>query len=257
MISPGNGAGRFLLRMEDIDQTRCKEEFVEQIMDDLHWLGLTWDGEVRRQSEHFDDYRKALDKLEAQNLLYPCFCSRKEIQEEIARSAHAPHGPEGFHYPGTCRSLSPDERHQKISAGDSFALRLDMNKALDYLTAPLAWHDRLKGEQPATPEILGDVILARKDTPASYHLSVVLDDADQGISHVVRGEDLFYATHLHRLLQHLLGLPVPDYYHHPLILDENGKRYSKRDQGVTLKHFRDEGAPPTRVLDLIYENINR
>ena len=249
--------GRFLLRMEDIDQTRCKPEYVDQIIDDLRWLGLTWDGQVRRQSEHFDDYRRALDHLEREGLLYPCFCSRKEIQEEIARSAHAPHGPEGFHYPGTCRELSAEERGQKIAAGDSFALRLDMQQALSRLAAPLSWHDLIKGKQVATPEILGDVVLARKDTPASYHLSVVVDDADQGVSHVIRGEDLFYATHLHRLLQHLLNLPVPDYLHHPLIVDENGKRFSKRNQSVTLKHFREEGAPPSRVLDLISGSINR
>ncbi|WP_417317494.1 tRNA glutamyl-Q(34) synthetase GluQRS [Emcibacter sp.] len=242
--------GQFLLRMEDIDQTRCKPDFIDQIVEDLHWLGLTWDGEIRLQSEHFDDYRKVLDSLEEEGLLYPCFCSRKEIQEEIARSAHAPHGPEGHLYPGTCRKMSLEERNRRITAGESYALRLDMNLALQSLTAPLTWHDREKGLQTATPEILGDVVLARKDTPASYHLSVVLDDADQSISHVIRGEDLFYATHLHRLLQHILKLPVPEYFHHPLILDHKGKRFSKREESVTLKHLRETGHRPDEIFAL-------
>ncbi|WP_321392603.1 tRNA glutamyl-Q(34) synthetase GluQRS [Emcibacter sp.] len=242
--------GSFLLRMEDIDQTRCKAEYIDQIIDDLQWLGLTWDGEVRRQSDHFDDYREALARLEEKNLLYPCFCSRKEIKEEISRSAHAPHGPEGHLYPGTCRALSGSERARKIADGESFALRLDMASALTGLHGPLTWHDRKKGTQTATPEILGDVVLARKETPASYHLSVVLDDADQKISHVIRGEDLFYATHLHRLLQHLLNLPVPEYFHHPLVVDQSGKRFSKRDQSVTLKHLRDKGHQPADVFAL-------
>ena len=230
--------GRFILRIEDIDAGRCRPEFETGIYEDLAWLGLRWEGPVRRQSEHFGDYRAALDQLAERGLLYPCFCTRREIQEEIARAPSAPHGPEGALYPGTCRALSGAARRRRIDSGAAYALRLDVEKA-KARTGPLDWFDHDRGEQAATPEILGDAVLARKDTPASYHLCVTLDDHLQGINLVTRGEDLFYATHLHRLLQALLGLNAPEYHHHKLLLDHEGKRFAKRNNSVTLQYLRE------------------
>ncbi|HIF26419.1 MAG TPA: tRNA glutamyl-Q(34) synthetase GluQRS [Micavibrio sp.] len=242
--------GRFILRIEDIDTIRCRAEFEEGIFEDLAWLGLSWETPVRRQSEHFEEYKKALQTLQSQDLLYPCFCTRKEIQEEVARADSAPHGPEGALYPGTCRHLSDDERAARIKNGDAYALRLDISKALSTLEAPLEWEDLDKGLQIATPEILGDVVLARKDTPASYHFCVTLDDHLQGVTLVTRGEDLFYATHLHRLLQHLMNLNVPQWRHHGLLLDDEGKRFAKRNQSVTIQHMREvQNLSPQEVID--------
>jgi glutamyl-Q tRNA(Asp) synthetase len=239
--------GRFILRIEDIDATRCRPEFETDIYEDLRWLGLVWEEPVRRQSEHMAEYRGAIDVLASQGLIYPCFCTRKEIQEEIARAGSAPHGPEGLLYPGTCRHLSRGEREARIAASASYALRLDMHKALGQLEGPLYWTDLAKGPQRAMPEILGDPVLARKDVMASYHLCVTLDDHLQGITHVTRGEDLFYATHLHRLLQHLLNLNVPTWHHHPLLLDHEGKRFAKRNRSVTLESLRQDGKTPADV----------
>jgi len=238
--------GRFLLRIEDIDRARCREEFVAAILEDLAWLGLDWDGAVRRQSEHFDDYRAALGKLDAQRLIYPCFCTRAAIKAEIARAVDAPQGEEGPLYPGTCRSLSEEERERRRGAGESFALRLDVTKAVA-LTGPLFWEDEQRGRIAAAPEALGDVVLARKDTPASYHLAVTVDDALQGVTLVTRGEDLFTATHIHRLLQALLDLPTPRYRHHRLLTDAGGKRFAKRDKALTLRALREAGKTPAEV----------
>jgi glutamyl-Q tRNA(Asp) synthetase len=234
--------GRFLLRIEDIDEGRCREEFVGAIVRDLAWLGLDWDGEVRRQSRHLADYRAALARLERDGLLYPCFCTRADI----ARALDAPQGPEGPVYPGTCRALSADERAQKIAEGRSFALRLDVAKALAR-TGPLAWHDELAGSVAADPLALGDVVLGRKDAPTSYHLAVTLDDAAQGVTLVTRGVDLFAATHVHRLLQALFDLPVPRYRHHPLLTDAGGRRLAKRDKALTLASLRQSGLSPEAV----------
>lgn len=243
--------GRFLLRIEDIDRTRCRPEFERGIGEDLAWLGLEWESPVRRQSDHMPDYQKALDGLRARGLLYPCFCTRAEIQAETARSASAPHGPEGALYPGTCRTLSQAEREDRLAENRPCAFRLDMEKAIAQAHAPLFWTDREKGEQRAAPEILGDVVLARKDVYAGYHLCVTLDDHLQGVTLVTRGADLFHATHLHRLLQDLLGLDVPQWHHHRLLLDENGKRFAKRDAALTLRHLREEqGLSPAAVLRL-------
>ena len=238
--------GRFLLRIEDIDLARCRPEFDAAIRDDLAWLGLAWNGEVRRQSEYFDDYKAALATLDAQELLYPCFCTRKNIQAEIARAGGAPQGEEGPVYPGTCRHLSPAERQQRIDAGVDYALRLDVGTALAR-TGPLDWLEA-GSRIAADPAALGDVVLARKDVPTSYHLAVTVDDALQGVTLVTRGVDLFAATHIHRLLQALLGLPTPAYRHHPLLTDASGRRLAKRDRALTIRAMREAGMSPAAVL---------
>lgn len=240
--------GRFLLRLEDIDTVRCRPEFAEAILTDLRWLGLDWDGPVRKQSEHLDDYRTALGRLQGRGLLYPCFCTRKEIEAEIARSGHAPHGPDGVLYPGTCRGLDPSERQHRLDSGQPYALRLDMQAAIAQ-AGPLTWRDLEAGLQTARPDIFGDVVLARKDTPTSYHLAVVWDDALQGITLVTRGHDLFEASHVHRLLQALLALPVPDYRHHPLLTDAEGRRYAKRDKALTIASLRQSGHTPAQIRE--------
>lgn len=238
--------GRFLIRLEDIDGTRARPEYEQAIFEDLAWLGLEWELPVRRQSDHFDDYRAALAKLEALGVLYPCFCTRREIQEEIARAGNAPQGPDGPLYPGTCRQRSADERAERLAQGEAYALRLDVTKAMAEVSE-LICKDRAHGLFKAQPDVFGDVVLARKDTPASYHLAVVVDDALQGITLVTRGEDLLEATHLHRLLQELLGLPVPEWHHHRLITDENGKRLAKRDDARSLRSLRAAGWTPDQV----------
>jgi glutamyl-Q tRNA(Asp) synthetase len=241
-----DAGGRFLLRIEDIDHRRCRPEFTAAILQDLAWLGLDWDGEVRRQSEHLADYRAALHRLEAQGLLYPCFCTRAAIKAEMARADAAPHGPEGPLYPGTCRGLAAAARTERVAAGESFALRLDAAKAMT-LTGPLWWEDDAAGRVAADPASHGDVVLARKETPTSYHLAVTVDDALQGVSLVTRGEDLFAATHVHRLLQALLELPVPRYRHHRLLTDAAGRRFAKRDRALTLRSLRDGGRSPAEA----------
>jgi glutamyl-Q tRNA(Asp) synthetase len=243
--------GRFLLRIEDIDQTRARPEYIEAIYEDLAWLGLIWETPVRVQSAHFNDYQAVLDRLADRDLLYPCFCTRKDIQAEIARIGNAPHGPDGALYPGTCRHLSASERADRIVAGDSYALRLDMGRAMKQGGKRLYWHDRAAGRQVATPEIFGDVVLARKDTPTSYHVSVTLDDHLQEISLVTRGEDLFFASHLHRLLQELLGYNIPEYHHHKLLTGPDGKRFAKRDKSETLRSMRDKGVCVAKIFDMV------
>jgi glutamyl-Q tRNA(Asp) synthetase len=233
--------GRFLLRIEDIDPTRCTRENADQIFEDLAWLGIEWETPVRFQSEHRADFSAAADHLSARGLLYPCFCTRTDIQREIERAGHAPHGSEGPLYPGTCRRLSEDERIARLAAGTPHALRLDLEKALSLTGPGLTWTDTNHGLQPARPDLLGDVVLVRKDIGTSYHLAVVVDDGLQGITDIVRGVDLFEATHLHRILQALLDLPVPTYHHHPLLTDPSGNRLAKRDRAVTLKSLRESG----------------
>lgn len=241
--------GRFLLRIEDIDPGRCRPEFVAGILEDLAWLGLDWDGPVRIQSAHFDDYRTALARLEREQLAYPCFCTRGDIQAEIARAGAAPHGPDGPLYPGTCRRLTMAERRDRVAAGRNFALRLDAGRAAA-LAGPLAWTDRGRGRQEVRPDLLGDVVLARKDSPTSYHLAVTVDDALQGVTLVTRGVDLFEATHVHRLLQALLDLDVPEWQHHALLTDAAGRRYAKRDRALTLAAMRESGMSPAEVRAL-------
>ena len=247
--------GVFKIRIEDIDRTRCRPEFEQQIYDDLTWLGLNWETPVRRQSEHFADYRKALLTLTEQNLSYPCFCTRKDIEAEIDAAGGAPHGPDGALYPGTCRHIDTHERQDRMAKGEPHAIRLDMQAAC-HRAGPLTWLDRGLGQRQARPEQFGDVVLARKDTPTSYHLSVTLDDHLQGISLVTRAIDLVEATDVHRLLQALLGLDPPEYHHHALLYGSDGKRFAKRDKSKTLKSLRDDGMTPDDVLQMIAERTD-
>jgi glutamyl-Q tRNA(Asp) synthetase len=230
--------GRFLLRVEDIDPGRTREDHVAAILEDLAWLGLAWDGEVVRQSRRLPLYAEALERLKAAGLAYPCFCTRSAIAAEIAASAAAPHGPDGPLYPGTCRRLSPGEREAR--ALEPHAWRLDVARASAGAGA-LYWHDG-DTEVLAEPEAFGDVVLARKDAPVSYHLAVTVDDAAQGVTDVVRGRELYGATDVHRLLQALLGLPTPHYHHHPLLAGPDGRRLAKRDGAPSLAGLRAEGA---------------
>jgi glutamyl-Q tRNA(Asp) synthetase len=239
--------GRFLLRIEDLDQGRSREEFIHAIFEDLHWLGLSWEKPVMRQSSRFAAYHAALDRLEEQGLLYPCFCTRAEIAAEIARAAEAPHGPDGALYPGTCRGLDAARRRELLNAGAPYALRLDARKVAARL--PQLFFEEMALETntdthrvTVDPLLFGDVVLARKDVPASYHLAVVVDDAQQGVTLVTRGNDLLPATHVQRVLQSLLRLPVPRYAHHRLIADESGRKLSKRDAATSLRALRSRGA---------------
>ncbi|MCK8457534.1 tRNA glutamyl-Q(34) synthetase GluQRS [Sphingomonas faeni] len=225
--------GRFVLRIEDIDGTRSRPEFVAGILEDLAWLGLRWDLLVF-QSERLAKYQAALETLKARGLVYPCFCTRAEI----AASASAPQGDAAPVYPGICRGLTAQEMTARAHLAHCW--RLDMAKAVA-ITGALAWHDAIAGTVVADPLAQGDVVLARKDAPASYHLAVTLDDAAQGVTDVVRGVDLFAATDVHRLLQALLGLPVPSYHHHPLVVDAAGRRLAKRDGAVSLAEMRAGG----------------
>lgn len=242
--------GRFLLRIEDIDRGRCRAEFEAAIFEDLAWLGLAWETPVRRQSAHFEDYAAALGKLADAGLTYPCFCTRRDIQAEIDAAGGAPHGPDGPVYPGTCRHLSRAAREDRIGAGEAHAIRLDIESATNR-TGPLTWTDAAAGTVTANPARFGDVVLARKDTPTSYHLAVTLDDHVQGVTLVTRGTDLFEATDVHRLLQALLDLDVPGYHHHPLLTDTDGKRFAKRDKSLTLRELRASGKSAEEVVAMM------
>jgi glutamyl-Q tRNA(Asp) synthetase len=253
-LTARNAGELFRLRIEDIDRARCRPEYEAAILEDLAWLGLAWEPPVLRQSERSLAYGAALQTLSAQGLIYPCFCTRKDIADEIARAGAAPHGAEGPLYPGLCRALSDAARQEKIAAGVPFALRLDCARAAA-LVGPLVFQERgagpdgERGTIAVDPVSLGDVVLARKEMPAAYHLAVVVDDAHQGVTLVTRGNDLFAATHVQRLLQALLDLPVPDYAHHRLILDDQGRKFSKRDSSVTLRELRAEGISPEAIRD--------
>ncbi|MDF1658590.1 MAG: tRNA glutamyl-Q(34) synthetase GluQRS [Verrucomicrobiales bacterium] len=244
--------GRFLLRIEDIDFNRCDPANTQQILEDLAWLGLEWEEPVRIQSEHLDDYQKAAETLKDRGFIYPCFCTRKDIEREIEAAGHAPHGSEGPVYPGICRALSIDERETKIASGESYSLRLDLEKALEATARQLTWSDSGAGEQCAHPERLGDAVIVRKDIGTSYHLAVVVDDGLQGVTDIVRGIDLFESTHLHVVLQELLGIPTPNYHHHPLLTDETGARLAKRNQSITLKALRESGMTVEELRTLLH-----
>lgn len=248
--------GRFLLRLEDIDETRCRPEFEAAILEDLGWLGIVWSEPPVRQSERRALYETYRQKLEAAGLLYRCFKTRKEILEDIARAPHgAGEGPDGVVFTGA--PLPEQEELRRLANGESFAWRLSLQAARETLGARYdaltftETGDNHRGAQIAQPDLMGDVVLARKDLGVAYHLAAVVDDALQGVTHIIRGEDLFASTHIHRLLQELLGLPAPIYQHHKLILGPDGKRFAKRDQAVTLRALRAEGKTPEDVRRLI------
>lgn len=234
--------GHFLLRIEDIDPGRARPEHVAGIIEDLIWLGLEWEGEIVFQSERLANYALALEDLKARGLAYPCFCTRKDI----AASASAPHGPDGPVYPGTCRALGEQERRRR-TAHEAHCWRLDTGRAAGE-TGPLAWIDGAGASHEARPERHGDVVLARKDAPVSYHLAVTVDDAEQAISHVVRGRDLIEATDVHRLLQALLGLPSPIYVHHELLGTAAGERLAKRNGAPAIADLKAEGVDPAALI---------
>ncbi|MBX6424382.1 MAG: tRNA glutamyl-Q(34) synthetase GluQRS [Variibacter sp.] len=253
--------GRFLLRIEDIDRTRCRPEFEAAIYEDLAWLGIEWEEPVRRQSDHMDAYRAALERLEAQGLLYPSFESRAEIARLVAERERTagpwPRDPDGAPlYPGRAFAMDEAERRRRIAAGESYALRLRMGAAIAR-AGPLSWRETgagpagETGEIAAAPAAWGDVVLARKETPTSYHLAVVVDDAAQGVTHVVRGQDLFAATSIHRLLQALLGFAAPQYRHHRLVLGADGRKLSKSTKATALRELRAQGVTPAEIRRLI------
>ncbi len=236
--------GRFLLRLEDIDPGRCRPAFAAGIVEDLRWLGIDWDGPIRVQSAHLAEYRAVLDGLSARGLLYPCFCTRADI----AQSAAAPHGPDGAPvYPGTCRKLPDDIRAERRAAGVPHALRLDMGRAIAE-AGPLRFTDERAGVIRCDPAAFGDVVLARKDIPASYHLCATHDDAVQGVTLVTRGEDLLAATHVQRLLQALQNWPEPRYLHHVLRTNPAGSRLAKRDSSASIRNMREAGLSPAEVI---------
>jgi glutamyl-Q tRNA(Asp) synthetase len=243
--------GRFLVRMEDIDVGRCRPEFEDAVYEDLAWLGLEWETPVRRQSDHLVDYARALARLARLGVAYPCFCTRREIEAEIERAGHAPHEGTGPVYPGTCRRLSAEDRRRRFRDGAAYALRIDAYRAMAMAEhdngGPMTWVDRDAGEVACDASPLGDVVIARKDTPTSYHLAVTIDDHLQGVTLVTRGRDLFECTHVHRLLQGLLGLDVPTYRHHDLLTNEAGQRLAKRDAALTIRALRDAGHTPADV----------
>ncbi|ARP99699.1 tRNA glutamyl-Q(34) synthetase GluQRS [Pseudorhodoplanes sinuspersici] len=252
------GGGRLLLRIEDIDRSRCRPEYEQAIYEDLAWLGIDWEKPVRRQSEHFDAYRDALEKLRSLGLIYPTFESRGEIARMIAQQSNAqdwPCDPDGAPlYPGNRNAMSDAEREARVQAGEPYALRLDMASAIARVGAP-SWSETGGGPTGETGSIAvqawGDVTLARKDVPTSYHLSVVIDDALQGVTQVVRGQDLFWSTSVHRLLQALLDLPVPAYRHHRLILDDEGRKLSKSSRATALRALRAEGRTPADIRKMV------
>ncbi len=244
--------GHFLLRLEDIDVDRCRPEYEAAIFEDLAWLGISWEEPVLRQSEHFSAYASAVEDLRDRSLLYPCFCSRLEISRVVSGMPEWPRDPDGGPiYPGTCRHLSQSERERRLAAGQHAALRLDMTQAVAEAGMLLGWHEFGEGEEGrdvrAEPMLWGDAVLARKDIPTSYHISVVIDDARQGVTDVVRGKDLFDATSLHRLLQALLDLPAPRYHHHDLLRDAAGQKLSKSTHAKSLRALRAEGVTPQDV----------
>lgn len=243
--------GRFLVRIEDIDAGRCREEFVERNLEDLRWLGLTWEEPALRQSARLPAYAAALDRLRMLDVVYPCFCTRKAIQAEIKAAGGAPHADgTGIGYPGTCRGLDPAKRTELVKAGSDWALRLDSAKALR-LAGTIDWVDRRFGRHRVTAEDVGDVVIARKEFPVSYHLAVVVDDAAQGVTLVTRGEDLLPATHVHRVLQALLDLPVPEWWHHPLCRDASGRRLAKRAGDASIRALRGKGLTVAEVLEMV------
>ncbi|WP_325100839.1 tRNA glutamyl-Q(34) synthetase GluQRS [Haloferula rosea] len=243
-------SGDFLLRFEDIDHTRVRPHYYDACRDDLRFLGLLPAGELPAQLERTPAYRRALEELESRHLIYPCFCTRREIEAELAQLTSAPHGPDGALYPGTCKGLSEAQRNERLASGATPAWRLDCEKAAE-LVGAAHFDDFIHGSFHVDPLLHGDVILARKDIGTSYHLAVTLDDARDEITHVTRGEDLLQATHIHRTLQVLLDLPAPAYLHHPLVLGPDGKRLAKRDQPRSIQELRAQGMTAPEVLQML------
>ena len=241
--------GKFFVRIEDIDQNRSSKIFEDSIFEDLDWLEIKYEKKIRRQSKHMDDYKAAIEELNRLGVIYPCFCSRSDIKAEIMRAGNAPHEEDNLFYPGTCRRLTEQERIKKLEKDNSFAWRLNIRAAAKKI-GNLVWEDIRLGSHTVPVGTIGDVVLARKDILTSYHLSVTLDDHIQRIGLVSRGEDLVSATHIHKMLQMLLGLKTPIYFHHPLILDSNGKRLSKRNRAQTLKSLKAKGYKREDVIDL-------
>lgn len=241
--------GRFLLRHEDIDSSRVREEYYGMIENDLKWLGLDWDGEPIRQTDRLDAYAEALEKLRTLGLVYPCFCTRKDIQRELGRMHAAPHSHESQLYPGICRALDPDEATQRIAAGDGHSWRLDSAKAA-FFHDTLHFKDLEHGVTEVDENENGDIVLARKDIGIAYHLAVVVDDEFQQVTHVTRGEDLFSSTHVHRQLQALLGYREPVYLHHTLVTDNHGKRLAKRNHSKAIRLLREQGHSPEEVIEM-------
>ena len=254
--------GQFLLRVEDIDRVRCRPELEKDMLEDLEWLGLEWDAPPRRQSEHFPDYREALDTLICEGLVYPSFMSRKQIRDSVTSKSQTgiewENDPDGSPiYPGLEREWTETERESERNRQPLHTLRLNMTAAIEMLNNSISFHETGSGPENETglcaaqPEKWGDLVLARSDTPTSYHLSVVMDDALQGITHIVRGRDLFHATSVHRLLQELLGLPEPEYHHHDLILADDGRKLSKSAGDTSLRALRNAGLTPQDVKKLV------
>ena len=252
MAQAAAAGGDCLLRIEDLDPGRARAVYVEAILEDLTWLGLSWPEPVLRQSSRTAAYRQAIDRLLCGDLLYPCFCTRREIEAEIASAAQAPQQTDGPQYPGTCRDLAARQRESRLARGDAHVLRLNAARAAAQVGA-LSFNELGSGPRGETgticvdPAVLGDVVLTRRDAPAAYHLALVVDDAFQGVTLVTRGEDLFPATHVQRLLQAVLGLPAPLYAHHRLILDDAGRKLSKRSASTSLAQLRGEGSSPAAI----------
>jgi len=253
--------GRFLLRIEDIDPARCRPHFEQAIFEDLKWLGLSWERPVRRQSEHMDEYASAVAHLEAMGVLYPCFASRKEIAAVVGQLPNHPKDPDGAPlYPRLDAPRTPAAQGALIASGKPYNMRLDMARAITLAEqktqASIGFYEEVegpkgeRGEVTISPQIWGDIVIARKDVPTSYHLSVVIDDALQGVSHVTRGQDLFYATPVHRLLQILLDLPPPKYRHHALVCDAGGRRLSKSAKDISIRALRENGYTPGDIQNL-------
>lgn len=249
-----NQDGQFLLRFEDIDTTRVRDDYYGAIEEDLTWLELSWQGSPIRQLARLPLYMNALGKLKSLGVVYPCFCTRREIQQEIESMGNAPHGPEGALYPRTCAKLLEMERSERLDSGQPHCWRLNARLASE-MTGPLTFDDAVKGKKSVDLSLLGDAVLARKDIATSYHLAVVVDDALQGITDVTRGEDLLVSAHVHRTLQCLLGFDVPLYHHHRLVMDQSGKRLAKRDDALSIRALREQGRTPADVFEMIEKGL--
>jgi len=248
--------GKFLLRQEDIDSSRVRAEYDGATLEDLRWLGLQWDGEILRQSSRAAAYAKAFSTLKKRELVYPCFCTRKQIHAEIDSSMGAPHGASEHLYPRTCLGLDTNQASQRIASGEAHAWRLNAEKAATVHGA-LSFHDLRFGDITVDASVNGDAILSRKDIGTSYHLAVVVDDEFQEITHVTRGDDLLPSTHIHRQLQAILDYREPTYLHHACVCDENGKRLAKRDEAKSIRQLRDSGLSPVEIFEMAERSLNQ